>query len=220
MCIFFRSQYSLCRHLQVLVRKGKQNKKSLPQPAKKSPFMHHHNHHRLAELLLSSFSCSLISISASLMHTSAISLPTLQVRSVTPLRSMTALDLAQRCCHKYSFLPMPSPGLAGMPSSLQAPLSRFLRVEVVKERVLPTRRGGGGSGGAKGRVLEDEGSKAGSKLERWCCLLGGLPYARSDCQEPGIGDGSGLGLVSVRLPAPRRVGSGGGCLGLETERWT
>lgn len=171
---------------------------------------------RLVRPPRSSFSISLISISANLMHTSAISLPTLQVRSVTPFRSMTALALAQRCCHKNSFLPIPSPGLAGMPSSLQAPLSRFLRVEVVNERVLPTRRGGGG--GARGRVLEDEGSKAGSKLERWCSLLGGFPYGMSDCQEPGREDTSGL--VSVRLPTPRRVGRGGGCFGLETDRVT
>ena len=111
-------------------------------------------------------------------------------------------------------MPIPSPGLLGRPSSLHAVLSRCLRAEVVKERVLllPLRRGGGG--GAKGRELEEDGSKAGSKL--FC--LGGLPYGMSACQDPGIVDVSVF--VSFRLPRPRRVGKGGGCLGLETERWT
>lgn len=173
------------------------------------------SHHHLLFLILSSFSMSRISISASLTQTSATSLPTLHVRRVTPLRSMTALALAHLCCQRNSFLPMPSPGLLGRPSSLQALLSRCLRAEVVKDRVLllPLRRGGGG--GAKGRELEDEGSKAGSKL--FC--LGGFPYGMSACHAPGIEEVSGF--VSFRLPPnPRRVGKGGGCFGLETERWT
>jgi hypothetical protein len=181
-----------------------------------------HDHQRLGlsfSFSLSSHSIFLISCSANLTQTSAISLPTLQVRRVTPFRSMIAFDLAQRCCHKNSFLPIPSPGLAGMPSSLQAVLSRFLRAEVVKEErvaLLPTRRGGGG--GARGRVLADEGSKAGSKFDCCCILLGGFPYGMLVCQEPGICDTSGF--VSLRLPRPRRVGSGGGCFGPETERCT
>lgn len=168
MCIFFAPM------LAMPALTGSRKKRKTEIPSSQNTSIMHHNHHRLPRFL-SSFSCSLISISANLTHTSAMSLPTLQVRNVTPLRSMTALALAQRCCHKYSFLPIPSPGLAGMPSSLQAPLSRFVRDEVANERVLPTRRGGGGSGAAKGRVLEDDGSKAGSKFERWCGLLGNLP---------------------------------------------
>jgi hypothetical protein len=162
-------------------------------PKKKPPNPQNHtscsvvrrDHQRLALSLsfafsLSSHSILLISCSANLTQTSAISLPTLQVLSVTPFRSITAFDRAQRCCHKNSFLPMPSPGLAGMPSSLQAALSRFLRADVVKEErvaLLPTRRGGGG--GARGRLLVEEGSKAGSKFDCCCCccciLLGGFP---------------------------------------------
>jgi hypothetical protein len=172
------------------------------------------SHHHLSSLILSSFFISRISISASLTQMSATSLPTLHVRRVTPLRSMTALALAHLCVHRNSFLPMPSPGLLGRPSSLHAVLSRCLRAEVVKERVLllPLRRGGGG--GAKGRELAEDGSKAGSRL--FC--FGGLPYGMSACHEPGIEDVSVF--VSFRLPRPRRFGKGGGCLGLETERWT
>jgi hypothetical protein len=162
-------------------------------PKKKPPNPQYHttcsvvrrNHQRLAlsfsfAFSLSSHSILLISCSANFTQTSAISLPTLHVRKVTPFRSITAFDRAQRCCHKTSFLPIPSPGLAGMPSSLQAALSRFLRADVVKEErvaLLPTRRGGGG--GARGRVLVEEGSKAGSKFDCCCCccciLLGGFP---------------------------------------------
>jgi hypothetical protein len=84
----------------------------------------------------------------------------------------------------------------------------------VKDKLLllPLRRGGGG--GARGRELEEDGSKAGSKL----LCLGGLAYGTSACHEPGIKEVSGF--VSFRLPRPRRVGKGGGCFGLETERWT
>jgi hypothetical protein len=205
MCIS-RLNAPLCRHFHKNIPKTKTS-------------IVHHNRYRL-DSSRSSFSIALISISANLTHTSAISLPTLQVRRVTPLRSMTAFDLAQRCCHKNSFLPMPSPGLLGMPSSLQAELSRALRAEVPNERVLllPTRRGGGG--GARGRVLEDEGSKAGSNLGCRFVLLGGFANGMSDCQEPGTGFTLTCGLVSERLPRPRRDGSGGGCFGLETERVT